>query len=919
MAEFGKSFEKHLEIEMKVIHLMLRHRAVVDELLNDGYRVDFFEEVHKPLVQAVYDEYVSSDGKRLLTRNGYQQLLVEKGDKRNLVPNMTVFDKCDLKVHADRNDLTHLKRMLLEGYAGRSLRKVLQQTNYNADKKGFLFAMRELRDSLDVALVSTEPKETVYASLSELQDDYIQQIEDDRNNPQSIITCKIPEVDNAINVGFRPMHLTLVVADVGGHKCVKHDSQVATADGGYLLAANAIGKNPNLLSVRPSMKVESQKSVGVVSNGVQQCFRLTTRMGFEVETTGNHPFLTMAGYEKLENLLVGQHVALSRKSPFGSVNAAYGLPEWLGCMYSDGGTTQSTLTFTNFDDHIVQIMRTATRALGGKFKAKTLRGSPVDGNYLVSGLLSVTRKYDLQGKRATVKSIHPDIYRWNQDSLSLFLRAMYGCDGSLVVSKSGRVSVVYSSSSRKLAADVRNLLLKFGLVAILTPVRVKHRGRYKESWQVKLRDSEQVHNFLLKIGFLGRKQDIALHVLDKLNVIKSNRNIDLIPPEIWDILDQKFESYRKTHYGCRRFLKNGGDQGRGKEGHCGSRGKSISRGLLRRIAQFLDNDQELLSLAESDILWDEIVSIEYAGHHETVDVSMAEDPNFVVNNFITHNTNLMLNIALNISEQGHKVLFVPLEMPWKDLTSRIICNRVNINNQLLAKPHLLSDEQMEKIRKAKSVWDNRNFAVLDAHQRMDLNVLRREIEKRAIVYEPKVVVIDYADIIRTDAKYQSRTIEIGEMLHALRNMGKQYGFHILSAAQMNRAAIKALREGDETALDSTAIHGSHNYSAAADTIFGLMKVSGENDKIKIHTIKARHGPSGQTGELNVDPSRYLITSTDGTLAMTSETDLELDLNRPPSEIAETVSEEPKEEKSVSFQGCDLDDLDSLDSDPLAEL
>ncbi len=491
MSDIGKTLERHLEVEMKIIHLMLRHREVVDELLNDGYRVEFYEEVHKPLVQTIYEEYVRSNAKRMLSRNSYQALVKESNDKKNLIPRMSVYDKCDLKAHASKDDLGHLKKQLMEGYAGRALRKYLQQANSDADNKGFLFAARNLRDNLEGVLVSTESKETVFASLPELKDEYINQLKYDKAHPETVILCKIPEVDDAINVGFRPMHLTLVVADVGGHK-----------------------------------------------------------------------------------------------------------------------------------------------------------------------------------------------------------------------------------------------------------------------------------------------------------------------------------------------------------------------------------------------------------------------------------TNLMLNMALNISEQGHNVLFIPLEMPWRDLVSRIICNRVDINNMLLAKPETLEDTQIESISKA-PIWENKHFSVLDAHERFEVSLLRREIEKRVIGFQPKVIVIDYADIIKTGAKYQSRTIEIGEMLHSLRSLGKQHGFHIISAAQMNRTAIKALREGDESALDSTAIHGSHNYSAAADTIFGLMKIADEKDKIKIHVIKARHGPSGITGELNVNPSRYLITSTKETLTLTSETDLELDMNRPTSEISEKVSE-MDDAPAVAFQGCDLDDLDGLD-------
>ena len=64
---------------------------------------------------------------------------------------------------------------------------------------------------------------------------------------------------------------------------------------------------------------------------------------------------------------------------------------------------------------------------------------------------------------------------------------------------------------------------------------------------------------------------------------------------------------------------------------------SISRGKLFKIAQIL-NAIELYQLATSDILWDEIVSIEELGIEDVYDMTVEETHNFIANDIIVHNS-----------------------------------------------------------------------------------------------------------------------------------------------------------------------------------------------------------------------------------------------------------------------------------------
>jgi len=887
--------EHHIEVERKIIHLMLNHLETIADILDSGYGLEFFDTNHHLLLSAIWKEY--NDGRRLLTKTVYQHHLIQQGQKKKLMVELEIYAKCYIGISADTNELGMLKDQLVEIYATRKVKDSLQAFNNNSPQ-GFFTAANEMANSLQSALALADIHKPIYSSVAELKSEYLQLLEYQRANPASVIRCGISEIDDPISVGFRPMQLTLFVADVGNHKCVPGYAVCYLKDGSRIRAEDLYrdfcsGNNNEILSLNEkSLKVYNQKVGAVFDNGKKECFRVTTQMGFESEATSNHPYLTMSGYKKLRELNNGDSVAISRKQMFGNTNPDDNICRWLGGMYSDGGTTQSIHTFSNIDTKLVREMRSATRELGGKFYQKTIHNKPIKGDYAISNMQSITRRYGLYGKRAIEKVLHPEIFSWNQQSLKIFLAMMYGCDGSFVVCKKfKRYAIIYSSSSKELAIGVRDLLLKFSVVASISRLDVKYRGNIHPNWQVKIRDVEQIIKFIKTIGFIGKKEKYATKYIPELLQLKPNRNNDTIPSEIWTVLRRKFKEYNMSHYCCRRLLKEGGDKG--KEGHCGVSGKAINRSVLVKIAQLLNNDEELMNISTSDIVWDKITSIESTGKHQTFDISMKSEPNFVTDNFVTHNTNVMLNIALALVDRGHEVLFIPLEMSRFDLMNRILCNRLNLSMGALASPNKLTEEEFTSL-KASEIWDKglKLLHILDSDERTTVSFLKRQIEEKVREKKPKVVIIDYIDNLQPDTMYGQKHIEVGDIIKALRFLGRRYDFHIISAAQMNRTAIKALREGKEEAVDSTSIYGSHLYSADSDNIFALMKVKGEDTRLKIYTIKSRYGPSGQTKELQVNAARCLISSTDGMMELTGDSGLDMyeSMNTPVEKISSSEVE-----------------------------
>lgn len=636
-----------LQTEHKLIYLMLNHRDAVEELIESKITSEFFCPDNSVLVKYIFEEYVSSNKKRLLTRSHYVEILkhlYSLDNSFNLATSMDVYDLCNLGVSAHINDLGMLKQQLVDAHINSCSLKLLEKFATDKKKHGSTYAAVQLKDSFSALLSMTSKGESKLITLEDIKDGYVAHLNALRKNPEEAIKCYIPEIDDPINVGLKPGHLTLFAGDVGSHKCVAMGEKILLHDGSEKRIENLYhdfcenniyheNRDVCLLSLNEQTDEFIKQTVSSVTvNGVKRCRRITTTLGFSCVVTLNHPILTSVGY-----------------------------------VYCDKIT----------EDH--------------------------------------------------------------------------------------EIAVYYN--------------------------KIKH--------------------------------------------------------------------------------------------------------------------------------FDKIHSIVDVGDMLTYDISMPQVHNFIVGGIITHNTNMMLNMALNVYDKQKKsVLFVALEMSAYDLMNRIISNRTGIEFTKLAKPELLSDDDFKTILDCQ-IWcqgtDNR-FAILDASDRTTVAQLKYEIEKHAVYVQPKVIVIDYIALMGMNTELRN-DLAIGEVLKDLRMLGRKYGFHIVSAAQIGRSALaKIKQEGFDAARpDSTALRGSHEYAADSDTIFALSVSLDEENKLKIYTIKARHGKSGQAKELILDASRCRINSVSDILLGDKDysIDIDLELNKPASDIE-------KEHKEIKWD-IDLDHLNSVNSDPLAKI
>jgi len=239
----------------------------------------------------------------------------------------------------------------------------------------------------------------------------------------------------------------------------------------------------------------------------------------------------------------------------------------------------------------------------------------------------------------------------------------------------------------------------------------------------------------------------------------------------------------------------------------------------------------------------------------------------------SYKSTMLLNIGLNVWKNNHDVLFVPLEMHKDQMWRRACAREARIDSRIITNNvKNLTDEQVEKIIDMNKAWDENQaqFYMMQEHGSTTVVNIERQIERNIELIKPKVVVVDYiANLEAHKNRYGRNDLEIGDMLKYLRQMGKNLGFSVISAAQLGRPAldkIKSTGDRDKMSINSQDIRGSHEYAADSDGLYALVKSSSQpNSLLDIFCFKSRNGPTVfENGKaratLDVHPAYGLICS-----------------------------------------------------------
>ncbi|MBH8561525.1 replicative DNA helicase [Nostoc sp. CENA67] len=441
----------------------------------------------------------------------------------------------------------------------------------------------------------------------------------------------------------RPM-----LSDLRESGCLAGDSLVTSADtGSQVPIQKLVGKSGFAVWALNEVTMQLEKAIvtNAFSTGIKSVFSLKTRLGRKIRATSNHKFLTIHGWQRLDELEIGSRIALPRYIPIPYMqtmsNAEIAL---LGHLIGDGCTLpRHVIQYTTKEEDLAnQVASLATEAFGNLIIPRINRERDWYQVYLTAGyhltqnirnpIAEWLDSLDIFGLRSYEKFIPNQIFEQPQESIALFLRHLWSTDGCIKSTK-GKCfypAVYYTSSSEKLARDVQSLLMRLNINAKLSVVSQGSKGR--DQYQVWVTGKYDLEKFIETIGAVGIYKKQAIREIDKyIQVRSANTNRDVIPHDIWKLYAvPSMQQYEITIRQMQSLLG---------VAHCGTTlyKQNVSRERALRLATVVKSDK-INVLAKSDIYWDEIVSIEFDGEEEVYDLTVSNLHNFIANNIIVHNS-----------------------------------------------------------------------------------------------------------------------------------------------------------------------------------------------------------------------------------------------------------------------------------------
>ncbi|MCT2281642.1 intein-containing DNA gyrase subunit A [Micromonospora chalcea] len=301
--------------------------------------------------------------------------------------------------------------------------------------------------------------------------------------------------------------------------CLVGDVRIRTAEGSVRIADVVPDAAPSS-ETDVDLKVRDRngdlvRASRFFHSGEHPTLRLRTREGYELTGTHNHPVLCLVDvvgvptllWKLLAEIAPGDRVVLQRTVPD---EIGYPMLEHVeaavlaGAFVSEGWVSENRAGFNNVDrEFFVRVLTAYDLAVGGpRYVAERVIASGSTLHELDVQDLTALRASvlgEMVGARSADKFVPEFVWRGPAAVKRAFLQALFEGDGSSSLLPRHTIQVSYSTRSERLAREVQQLLLEFGVVS--------RQCRYDNGEiKVVVTNRRDARIFAAHVGFLGRKQ-----------------------------------------------------------------------------------------------------------------------------------------------------------------------------------------------------------------------------------------------------------------------------------------------------------------------------------------------------------------------------------------------------------------------------
>jgi replicative DNA helicase len=460
------------------------------------------------------------------------------------------------------------------------------------------------------------------------------------------------------------------LSDLRESGCLAGESLVTMADSGAQIPIrDLVGKSGFKVWAlnEANFRLEPAVVSRAFSTGVKPVFRLTTRLGRTIRATANHKFRAFAGWKRLDELTVGEHLALPRviENPARQTMSNDELA-LLGHLIGDGCTLpRHVIQYTTREKDLAEtVADLAMKVFGNEVNPRINQERKWYQVYLTStrrhthnvhsAISDWLRDLGVWGLRSYEKRIPEKVFEQPAAAIGLFLRHLWATDGCIRL-KPGfyAPAVYYASSSEELARGVQSLLLRLGINAWLR--RRPQNGKGRDQYHISLTGKPDLEQFAKRVGAVGDyKRQSLKEVMGYLEDRQPNTNRDVIPNAVWrEVVVPAMQDAGLT---TRQMMAGI------NIAYCGSTlyKHNLSRDRAARVAQIVGSNS-LALLAQSEVYWDQIVSIEFDGETDVYDLTVPGLQSFESKGFMAHNS---------IEQDADVVMFIYREEVYKPETEK---------------------------------------------------------------------------------------------------------------------------------------------------------------------------------------------------------------------------------------------------------
>jgi replicative DNA helicase len=434
-----------------------------------------------------------------------------------------------------------------------------------------------------------------------------------------------------------------LLSDLRESGCLTASTRILRADTGAEVTFGELmrtGERPLVWSLDEQLRMVARPMTNVFPSGRKEVFRLRLASGREVEATGNHPFMTLDGWTPLEELTVGDRLAVPRRipEPVDTKRMAESEVILLAHMIGDGSCVKKQpIRYASVDEANLAAVTISAAYFGvtaerDDYAAARVTTLPLPAPYrLTHGrrnpIAAWLDELGLFGLRSHEKFVPQQVFALPTDQVALFLRHLWATDGSVRWDATfGGARIYYASTSRRLVDDIMQLLLRLGVFSRVAPVR---KPGYRDCWHLYIDRAENQARFLKSVGAHGMRGEQAREVLAKLATRIGRPGGDTIPKEVWSKIGEALSVKSLSH---RQLSAAMNSRFAGA-----TRRFAPGRPRLHQVAALLEN-REIHALATSDVFWDKIVEVTNIGEHEVYDGTVPGTNNFVAQGISAHNS-----------------------------------------------------------------------------------------------------------------------------------------------------------------------------------------------------------------------------------------------------------------------------------------